>query len=452
MPFSLRLVRRLNPELEGRMMTHATTAGTSPTLCTNSVGRNGPVIVAAGGCDVAEIVRAGTIVALRLGRKLAINSVIEPLPASIQNDGDVLLDGFVSEERVAALRHDLAHAIASEGDEADWPIEILAGDVPRTIARVARERQSPLIVMGIGRHRPIDRLLGSDTVLRTIRVADCPVLAVAQSYTDNPASAAVGVDFSRPSAYAAQSAAQFLAPNATIHLVHVWQPSKADRETSAKDNDSYRRRLPNRFRRFTASLALPDTIDVKIEVREGHPAQRLVDFADAHRVDLIAVGRNGRDPVLRLSVGSIAERVLRSALCSVLVTPDRPLNPFQPPLAPESCSEETVEPSAWVTRLDEFVRRNAGRVVALQVNDPEHGVTSQERGYILFGTSYQEEGRLVLIVLGETNGRRQHGTRSVSDAKRISIVRDARGADLALRIQHGSAETLLTILPPGDAI
>jgi len=429
-------------------MTHATMSGTSPEYRTGSAVRNGPVIVAAGGREVAATVRAGALVARRLGREMTILSVIEPLPANIWDDDNAPFGGTLSEERAVALRHDLARAINPGGDEAGWPVEILAGDVPRTIARVAHERQVPLIVMGIGRHRPIDRLLGADTVLRTVRVADCPVLAVAHSFTDAPASAAVGVDFSRSSAYAAQSAAQLVAPGATLHLVHVWQPSNADNKALARDDDLYRRHLPDRFRRFIASLALPATLDVKSEVREGHPAERLVDFVDAHRVDFIAVGRNGRGPVLRLLVGGVTERVLRSAVCSVLIAPDRPLSQFQPALAPNGSTEETVERSAWVTHLDEFVRRNAGRVVALEVNDPEHGVMSQEWGYILFGTSYQEGGRLVLIVLGETNGRRQHGTRFVSDADRISIVRDARGADLALRIQHGSGETVLTILPP----
>lgn len=275
------------------MRTHATMSGTSPAFRTGSAVRSGPVIVAAGGHEVAATVRAGALAARRLGREMTILSVME----------------------------------------------MLAGDVARTIARVAHERRVPLIVMGIGCHRPIDRLLVADTVLRTVRVADCPVLAVAPSFTAAPASAAVGVDFSRASRYAAQSAAQLLAPGATLHLVHVWQPSTADVEALASDDDLYRRHLPDRFRRFIASLALPTTLDVKSEVREGRPAERLVDFADARRVDLIAVGRPGRGLVRRRLVGGVAERVLRSAGCSVLIAPESTFKQSPPAEVPDSDCE-----------------------------------------------------------------------------------------------------------------
>jgi hypothetical protein len=210
-------------------------------------------------------------------------------------------------------------------------------------------------------------------------------------------------------------------------------------------DDRYRRHLPDRFRRLIASLALPPTIEVKSEVREGRAAERLVDFAEAHRVDVIAVGRNGRSLLQRVLVGGVAERVLRSAGCSVLIAPDRPFAGQQPVGPRDGSVEERIERREWGARLDEFARRNAGRVVTLEVNDPEHGVVSQERGYILFGTSYEPQSHLVLIVLGETNGRRQHRTRYVSDADRLSVVRDAQGVERALRIHHATGDTVLTV-------
>ena len=429
-------------------MTNATISDTSPTHATGSAVRGGPVIVAAGGHGVPATVRMGALVAKRLGREMTIVSLIEPLAGDIWDKDGAPLGGTFFEERAAAMRQSLAQAIDPHGDEVEWPVEVLAGDVPRTIARVAHERQVPLIVMGIGRHRPIDRLLGADTALRTARIADCPVLAVAHALDAVPETAAVGIDFSRSSAYAAQSVASIVAPSATLHLVHVWQPANIDDETSTRDDDLYRRHLPGRFERFIASLALPASITVRTEVREGRPAERLVDFADAHRVELIAVGRHGRSLAQRLLVGGVAERVLRSAGCSVFIAPDLPLAGLQPAESTDGSTSEKLERSAWESRLDEFARRNAGRMVALEVLDPEHGVVSEERGYILFGTSCEDRGRLVRIVLGETNGRRQHRTRFVTDADRVSLVHDARGADQALCIRHGSGETVLTLLPP----
>lgn len=428
------------------MSTHATLPTESPTHATGSAVRGGPVLVAAGGHGIASAVRVAAHVAKRLGRDMTILSVVKPLPAHSWDGDGADNRGTFFEVRAVAARRQLARAIGPREDEANLPVEVLAGSVPDVLVRVAQERDVPLLVMGIGRRRPIDRLLGAETVLRTVRHADCPILAVAESLTTAPASVAVGVDFSRSSAYAAQSVVPLLAPGATLHLVHVWQPSDADDDVAARDNDIYRRHLPDRFRRFIASLALPATVEVKTEVREGRAAERLVDFAEAHRVDIIAIGRNGQRVVERLLVGGVAERVLRRAECSILIAPDRPFSDSPLAAAPDAANEEILERADWETQLDALARRNAGRVVSLEVRDPDHGVESRERGYILFGISYTARDRIVTIVLGETSGRRQHRTRQVCDPRSLSIVRDAQGELVELRLQHGDGETLLSVL------
>jgi hypothetical protein len=84
-------------------------------------------------------------------------------------------------------------------------------------------------------------------------------------------------------------------------------------------------------------------------------------------------------------------------------------------------------------------------MVSLEVNDPEHGVASRERGYILFGITFAARDRLVSIVLGETSGRRQHRTWQMFYPRRISITRDAQGELEELRIEHGDGATLLSV-------
>lgn len=425
------------------------TPAIAPLRGTDPPRRSGPVVIAAGGREVAATLRAGALAARRLERDMAIVAVIEPLPAGIWDADNGVLPGTFWEERAAVARHRVESAMGADERWPVWSVAILDGEVPRTIARAASEGRAPLIVMGIGRSRPMDRLLGTDTVLRTLRIADCPVLAVAPSFTATPVSAAVGVDFSRSSTAAAESVAQLLDSGATLHLVHVWQPANADDDASAKDDDLYRRHLPERYRQFIASLDLPARLEVKSETREGHPAECLTDFAAAHHVDVIAVGRHGRNLIQRLLVGGVAERVLRNAHCSVLIAPEPTQQRIPRAESPDAGDEQSVKRNDWVARLDEFARQNAGHVVALEVNDPEHGVRSQELGYILFGTSCEEPHGLLRIVLGETNGRREHTTRTVSNATRLSIARNAQGADLALRIQHGSGETVLTVVRPG---
>jgi nucleotide-binding universal stress UspA family protein len=62
----------------------------------------------------------------------------------------------------------------------------------------------------------------------------------------------------------------------------------------------------------------PD-ITVRHVFLEGDPASEIVRFARDAAMDLIVMGTHGRTGVERLLMGSVAERVLRDAHCSVLV-------------------------------------------------------------------------------------------------------------------------------------
>jgi nucleotide-binding universal stress UspA family protein len=62
------------------------------------------------------------------------------------------------------------------------------------------------------------------------------------------------------------------------------------------------------------------------------PADAITEYAKAASIDLIVLGTNGRGALAQLLVGSVAERVVRTALCPVLtvkhpehefVVPDR---------------------------------------------------------------------------------------------------------------------------------
>lgn len=60
-------------------------------------------------------------------------------------------------------------------------------------------------------------------------------------------------------------------------------------------------------------------IPVRHAVLEGDPATEIVKYASEQRADVIVIGTHGRTGVDRLVLGSVAERVMREAPCSVLV-------------------------------------------------------------------------------------------------------------------------------------
>lgn len=62
-------------------------------------------------------------------------------------------------------------------------------------------------------------------------------------------------------------------------------------------------------------------VKADVEIREGHPAEQIVRSALAS--DLIVISTHGRRGLSRILVGSVAEAVIRSAPCPVLVVRDR---------------------------------------------------------------------------------------------------------------------------------
>jgi len=51
----------------------------------------------------------------------------------------------------------------------------------------------------------------------------------------------------------------------------------------------------------------------------GEPAQKIIEYAKKHGVDLIVMSTHGRTGLSRLVYGSVAEAVLHTAPCSVLL-------------------------------------------------------------------------------------------------------------------------------------
>jgi nucleotide-binding universal stress UspA family protein len=64
---------------------------------------------------------------------------------------------------------------------------------------------------------------------------------------------------------------------------------------------------------------LRDSDRVEPIVAQGTPAQEILRIADERQVSLIVIATHGRTGLMRLALGSVAERVVRDAPCPVLV-------------------------------------------------------------------------------------------------------------------------------------
>ena len=66
---------------------------------------------------------------------------------------------------------------------------------------------------------------------------------------------------------------------------------------------------------------IPASIDVVTAVETGNPAKQIVRYAERVEADLIVMGTHGRTGVTRALMGSVTERVVRTANCPVLTVP-----------------------------------------------------------------------------------------------------------------------------------
>ena len=133
----------------------------------------------------------------------------------------------------------------------------------------------------------------------------------------------VATDFSPTSdhalSYARSMARSF---GASLHLVHVVPDpvlASAWSEAYAYDLTALAERL--RFDAHQRLIEMADTIDevaMKTEALVGNPAAVITATAAERGVDLIVMGTHGRTGVSHFFLGSVAERVVRTAPCPVL--------------------------------------------------------------------------------------------------------------------------------------
>lgn len=101
---------------------------------------------------------------------------------------------------------------------------------------------------------------------------------------------------------------------ASLTILYVYVPGAAAIEVpTADDERTYWRKQLEQIR------PLNPRIPVGHVFLEGDPATEIVRYTADSNIDLVVMGTHGRTGLERLLMGSVAEKVLRDAPCSVLV-------------------------------------------------------------------------------------------------------------------------------------
>jgi nucleotide-binding universal stress UspA family protein len=132
----------------------------------------------------------------------------------------------------------------------------------------------------------------------------------------------VPTDFSETSEEALRYAAQIaLTLGAQLYLMHV--PGRTGEHFEASFpvggfDTTARARLAS----FLTTQEI-ERLRPEYALRTGSPADEIVRYADARDVDLIIMGTHGRSGLAHALMGSVAEQIVRTAPCPVLVVRSR---------------------------------------------------------------------------------------------------------------------------------
>ena len=323
----------------------------------------------------------------------------------------------------------------------NWPVEVRSGDPASTIASLAKESRSRIVVVGLGGHGAAARFFGNETALRLMRVSQVPVLAVDCKLRELPRRIVVAMDFRESSIEAARLALEIAAPGATVTLVHVvpWERKDYIPEHWFREHEAH---VAAQLTRVAGWLDQGSKGRMHQKILYGKPGPSLLACAEELDADLIVAGTHGRGFLGRVLGGETVAKLVRGARRSVLVLPAAAA--FQGFDQQGLKSEPHEEHADWAQKLDGFSRRNAGRRGRLEVDDPALGAQVEMTGYRFLGAAYDSPSKRAQLMFGSMTGAGPHLVRGISNIKSVEILSDERyDRDSALSIGSDDGQTLL---------
>lgn len=219
--------------------------------------------------------------------------------------------------RAADLTTAQIHRVLGEG-AGEHQVVVEVGVAADEIVRIAEERRAHLVVVGgaAGLGRVAEKV---------VRYTHCSVLVA----RPGPAShkIVVATDFADDSTPALRLAATLVrAVGVDATLLHVFEtPSTILPSILSPLGDAWTPPAKGALDELRAlgqttleGLAAQYGLSRSVQ-RDGDPAHDLVSYARAAGVEMILVGSRGKSGIKRMLLGSVAERVVREAPCSVMV-------------------------------------------------------------------------------------------------------------------------------------
>ncbi len=208
---------------------------------------------------------------------------------------------------------------------------ILKGVPSDKIKEFAQRRKADLIVMGKHGHGFFESMIAGSETVKVLKSSHVPVLAVKGKNNTNKAefkNILVPIDLSEQSNSALTYAlhiAQLTGAKITVifvlslHMYAQEMPAGALELVIKQSIKSLNKSASQIKKRFESKRGASKNIKMETEVIHGmSEAVTISRYAEKHNIDLIVIHTHGRTGITRFLLGSVTERVVSAAQCSVL--------------------------------------------------------------------------------------------------------------------------------------
>jgi nucleotide-binding universal stress UspA family protein len=252
--------------------------------------------------------------------------------------GPVISSEFLPEERQDKRLAEELKSIANKAGLSSRDQTHLRKDISafHEICKLAREISADLIVLPTHGYTGLKHVFLGSTAERVVQHAPCPVFVVRQagkrSAKENPdyKKILVPVDFSGCSQKGLQYAIGFaneLEAEITLlyatYLGYVYSSEGTALYDIPGLQKAARENAERQMRKLVRAVKF-GSVKCETVFTEASPVLDVCAFAKDHGVDLIITSTHGLTGFEHVLIGSIAEKVVRHAPCSVLVVPSHP--------------------------------------------------------------------------------------------------------------------------------
>jgi nucleotide-binding universal stress UspA family protein len=399
------------------------------------------IVVATDGSDTA--LSAFSVAAMLTGKMSAnvhVLTVLEPMPILFPSVEGMVVPPELDRSREEAQRTIAIEQIKTYDPVRAWTLDVSVGRPAEAIVSFAQEQNADLIILGMNKHGLVGRILGEETACEVARLSSIPLLIAAPQMKRLPKRVLIAIGLNADGMQSAPEVIRMITEAPSVSCVHVRPRSEFMGVDWAEFDNEYELAMKERFREVESNLEVAN-LRGDLVVLNGDTARELTEFITYSKVELLVVGVKRRRGRARAIGGRMATRLIRGSSCSVLVIPDT--MPVHAMAVAAGATNVVQDPTLWPQTLRDFTARNAGRIVNLEVDDPEAGALMEATAYPLLGADYDHKDGRLTITLGYTRGLERHLSRTISHPETVSVL-SINGRDTALSVTHGGGQTLLT--------